>query len=89
MTQNSLTNVESSFPVKVSSIDGDCQVDVTCCENAGHDADDPVAVDVFAYDVLRVEAADDAPVGIETRASDVDHHSAHHIAALWGERQWL
>ena len=34
-TQNSLTNVESSFPVKVSSIDGDYHVDVTGCENAG------------------------------------------------------
>jgi hypothetical protein len=84
-----LTDVEPSFPIEIAAIDGDGQVNVASGEDAGHDADSSVLVDVLADHVHSVKAADDATIRVEARACDVDHHTTHHVTALRCEHQRL
>ena len=84
-----LTDVESSFPVEIAAVDGEGEIDVAGGVDARHDAHGAVLVDILADHVLRVEAADDAPVGTETGTRHVDHHAPHHVATLGRKHQRL
>lgn len=84
-----LTDIKSSFPIKVSSINRNSQVDITSSVDAWHNAYSSVLINVLAYHILCVKPADNATFCVKTRACDVNHHSAQHVATLWSKYQWL
>jgi hypothetical protein len=83
------TDIETSFPVEIASVDGDGQIDIAGGIDAGHNTNGSILIDVLSNDILRIKTTDDSSIGAETWSCHVDHHTAHHVATFRGKHKRL